>query len=128
MDGGTFRRFLIVGCSNTLVSFLVFHAAMALLPETGWRGGLSQALAYAAGMFWSFTWSRRWTFRSSGRVHHEMARFALLNAGALAVSTLALHGLVDRLAFNATLSWLAVTVVITTLNFLLMRHWVFRVR
>jgi putative flippase GtrA len=122
------QRFLIVGCSNTLVSFLVFHAALALLPVSGWRGGLAQALAYAAGMLWSFTWSRRWTFRSSGRVHHEMARFLLVNAGALAVSSLALHGLVDRLGVNATLSWLAVTAVITALNFLLMRHWVFRVR
>jgi len=122
---GAFLRFLVVGCSNTLVSFLVFHAALALLPVTAWVAGLSQALAYLAGAVWSFVWSRHWTFRSAGPLHREALRFMLVNLAALAASALALHGLADRLAFNATLSWAGVTAAVTIVNFLLLRHWVF---
>jgi len=118
-------RFIVIGLSNTLVSFIVFQAMLQSLPETDWIGGLAQSVSYFAGVIWSFAWNRRWTFESAGIVHHEALRFAILNITALVASTLALHLLVDILQGSATLSWVAVMGVITVANYLVMRNWVF---
>jgi putative flippase GtrA len=117
-------RFVLVGLSNTTISYSVFWAALHL-PMRGPRATVSQLASYGAGTAWSFVWNRRWTFQSDGHLGRQAARFLFLQA-ALAATSAALVGLaVDREQLPPTPSWLGVIAVVTVVNFLLSRSWVF---
>lgn len=119
-------RFLVVGCTNTAVSFAVFLLAMALLPATlPWRAGLAQALSYAAGMAWGYVLSRAWSFRDSNRPSGSLGRYLVSQIGFLLLSSLLLHVAVDRLHAPKQAAWLATMAGITVVNYLALRHWVF---
>lgn len=119
-------RFLVVGCTNTAVSFVVFLLAMAWLPAAlPWRAGLAQAVSYLAGMAWGYALSRLWSFRDSNRPGGSLARYAASQIGFLLLSSLLLHAAVDRLHAPKQAAWLATMAGITLLNYLTLRHWVF---
>jgi len=122
----TFARFALVGLSNFAVSFTVFRIAMALMPAVAMRAGLSQSLSYGAGIAWSYIWNRTFTFRSRSRVAPQVVRFIALQLGLLLISSAALFGLVDRVQWPATTCWVLVMTVVTLVNFVLMRTWVYR--
>ena len=114
-------RFGVVGASNAVIGFTVFRVALHACAAF-----YSQALAYTVGTLWSYYWNRRWTFQSQGNVAAEAARFFGLQIGFMVLSASLLGLLVDRLRFAAGLSWLAVAVLTTLLNFVLSRYWAFK--
>jgi putative flippase GtrA len=121
-------RFVVVGLSNSLLSFVAFRAGIELLPPVGGRAAAAQALAYAAGILWSFYWNRRWTFGARGPVTRSLAAFAATQGALLALTSAALGLAVDALGAPATPSWLAVMAGATLLNYLAQRHLVFAAR
>lgn len=120
-----FVRFLIVGVSNAVVSFVAFHACFAILQAISWRGMLSQAVGYSIGILWSYFWNRRWTFRSYQSVVGESTRFIVAQVFFLATSAGLIGLAVDLFGQNPTLSWIIVMTFITLVNFATMRNWVF---
>ena len=118
-----FVRFCLVGLTNTAVSYLVFRASLALLAGLPAAAGVSQALSYAAGIGWSFTWNRRFTF--TGR-RGRFGTFTAVQIGMLAASSLALWLAVDHLRLPATPSWAVCMAVVTVGNFMLLSRYVFR--
>lgn len=114
-------RFGVVGASNAVIGFTVFRVALH-----AFAAFYSQAFAYAIGTLWSYYWNRRWTFQSQGNVTGEAARFFGLQIGFMVLSATLLGLLVDRLRFAAGLSWFAVAVLTTLLNFVLSRYWAFK--
>jgi len=119
-------RFLVVGCTNTAVSFAVFLLAMALLPPAlPWRAGLAQALSYAAGMGWGYMLNRVWSFSDSTRQSGSLARYLVSQISFLVLSSLLLHIAVDRLHAPKQAAWLLTMAGITIVNYLTLRHWVF---
>ena len=82
-------------------------------------------VAYAAGMLNSFLLNRFWTFRAEGQVSVHAAKFVLLNAATLAVSTGIVFLLVDLAGFPALAVWLPLTLAILTAHYLGMKHWAF---
>ncbi len=121
-------RFLVVGASNTALSYGVFRAGLAWLPLPQGRAAAAQAIAYGAGILWSFAWNRRWTFRAAGPVAPSLAAFTASQLLLLAASSALLGLTVDVLALPPTPSWLAVMALITVLNYLTARNIVFRSR
>ena len=121
-------RFVAVGLSNSLLSFVAFRAGVELLPRVGGRAAAAQALAYAAGILWSFTWNRRWTFGDRGPLTRPLAAFAATQGALLALTSGALGLAVDVLGAPATPAWLAVMAGATLLNYLAQRHLVFAAR
>lgn len=121
-------RFVVVGLSNALVSYLAFRAGLELLPRAGGRTAAAQALAYSAGILWSFLWNRRWTFEARAPLARTFAAFAASQALLLVATSAALGLAVDVLGGPATLSWLAVMAGATVLNYLAQRHFVFAAR
>lgn len=121
-----FRKFLIVGVSNTLIAYLVFISAVTLFAGRPWRGALAQIIAYAVATVWSYCWNRAWSFRSTGAVRAEATRFVLAQGGCLAVSSAAIGLLVDISGFPPTPAWVVVTAAVVLLNFAILRSWVFR--
>jgi len=123
--GSELARFLAVGVSNTLLSFSVFRLGVDLVPPFGGRAAAVQALAYGAGIAWSFTWNRAWTFRSETPVAACLTRFGTLQLALLAASAALLGIVVDGLGCPPTPAWVGVMAAVTLANFALQRRWVF---
>ncbi len=118
-------RFLVVGASNTLLSYGVFQLLLRAFEGFALRGTVSQMITYAIGTAWSYFWSRKWTFRSTQPALGEATRFVTLQV-ILAVTSMALIGvLVDWLQQHPTLSWVGVMGVITVGNYTASKWWVF---
>ena len=120
-----FSKFAVIGVSNTLISYLVFIAAVTVLADFAWRGAVSQLLGYGVGTFWSYYWNRKWSFQSKGRIGAEMGRFIATQVICLLLSASLIGILVDILSLAPTPSWIIVTAAIFLLNFALLRRWVF---
>lgn len=114
-------RFGLVGVSNTAIGFGAFwgmHRALG--------AATAQGIAYTLGTLWSYYWNRRWTFQSTGKVASEASRFFSLQIGFMLLSSLLLGLLVDRAHFPPWPCWVAVSVLITVLNFVASRYWAFK--
>lgn len=120
-------RFVVVGCTNFVVSFAAFYAAFRLLPiaDFGGRAVAANVVAYCAGLFNSFALNRLWTFRAEGHVGEHAVKFVLLNAATLAASSAIMLLLVDRAGFHPVAVWLPLTLAILTAHYLGMKHWAF---
>jgi putative flippase GtrA len=118
-------RFLIVGVSNTGISYLAFVIIMQILSTNNYRGAIAQALSYVCGIFWSFIWNRSWTFKSTNAVGKEFIRFIMIQTILLLFSTLLAHFFIDYLGNNFILSWISITSLITVLNFIALRTWLY---
>lgn len=117
-------RFIVVGISNTLISYLVFAAFYFLVfTNNAW---VSQLFSYGSGIIWSFYWNRKWTFESHGNALTRFVFFILMQISMLLLSSYAIHILVDMFKHNPTLSWVGVMAVITVLNYMGSRYWIFR--
>ena len=118
-----FGRFLVVGLTNTAISYLAFRILLWLLVDVAGRAAIAQAFAYAIGIGWSYLLNSRWTF--AGSPGGRFARFLAVQLTCLAVSALALGALVDVAGLPPTLCWIAVMAAITVGNFLAIRYWAF---
>jgi len=120
-------RFVVVGCTNFVVSFAAFYWSYHYLPlgESTGSGAVANVLAYAAGMINSFVLNRLWTFRAEGRVATHAFKFVALNAATLVASTGIVFVLVDWAGFPPLAVWLPLTIAILTAHYLGMKHWAF---
>lgn len=120
-------RFVAVGVSNTLLSYLVFMGLIMGLPSFMGRAGVAQAVAYGAGVVWSYVWNSRWVFRSpaSGAA---FGRFVLVQLVCLIATALSLSALVDGADANPTLAWIAVGAAAAVFNFQMSKLYVFASR
>lgn len=123
-----FKRFILfgfVGCINTLVDFLVFTLAHAvLIMSPAW----SQAVGYASGICCSFILNRRLTFRDgNGSPWAQFIRFLAVNGVSLLVSTQLIRWL-TALGMNAYIAKVAVTAVVMVINYFGYKLLVFHVR
>ncbi|MFO7654019.1 MAG: GtrA family protein [Candidatus Krumholzibacteriia bacterium] len=121
-------RFLLVGASNFLVAFAVFHLLLLAMPPLPVRAALSQLVAYALGVAWSYHWNRRFTFRSRDPAGPQAARFVAFQVAIALVSAAAVGLLVDGMGLPPTPAWLGVVASVTVVNYLGSRFWVFRRR
>jgi putative flippase GtrA len=122
---GQFLRFCLVGVSNTALTYLIFTALVhAMAPWFG-RAAVAQAVGYGAGVLWSYGLNSRWTFKAVDHPRRRFTRFVVVQAVLMAGSAALIGLLVDRLGLPATSAWFGVTVVITAVNFVVTRVWVF---
>lgn len=126
-NGGGYRflRFLVVGLSNALISFIVYLVMLAVLPHAVGMTSLAQAIAYGAGTCWSYAWNRIWVFGSRDRVIEEGSRFLVVQVSLMLISMAAIGVAADGLGTDPVRAWITVMAVITILNFLLLRWWTF---
>lgn len=117
----TLLRFIVVGLSNTLISYLVFILLHRLLEIAFF----AQALSYAVGVFWSYAWSSRWTFEQAVYSPSQFVRFVVAQLVLLAASTILLGLAVDVLMLHASASWIGIMAVITLVNYVVTKSWVF---
>lgn len=118
-------RFLAVGVTNTLISFGVFMGMLRILGGVPQRAAIAQATAYAAAIVWSFAWNRRWTFGVDGPWARRFARFVALQLVLLVLSAGALHLTVDLAKIPPAPAWVSVMAVVTCINYVGQRRFVF---
>lgn len=119
-------RFLLVGGSNFIVSFALFHGLLALPASLVPSPFLAQFVSYSAGTVWSFFWNRQFTFRVPGNAIGQASRFVVLQAALALISALSVEVAIERARLSPTIAWFAVMAVVTIANFLLSRDWAFR--
>jgi putative flippase GtrA len=123
-------RFVIVGCTNFVVSLAVFYLCFRYLPRVD---GVSPAaaanvVAYFAGMINSFLLNRSWTFRADGHVGAQALRFVTVNLLSLAMSTFVVFLFVDVLRYPALAVWVPLAALIVVTNYVGFRYWAFAPR
>lgn len=136
-------RFVLVGCSNLVVSLTAFYLCYRYLPlgsfgaaavpgavaSSGVQGAVANVLSYVAGMLNSFLLNRVWTFRAGdGPVAKQAWRFTAVNIVSLVASTLIVFVLVDRLGWNEIAVWVPLAALIMVANYIGMKYWAFAAR
>lgn len=114
----------MVGVSNTVLSYALFVLLFYGLLEgmTFW----SQCISYAAGIIWSFTWNRKWTFSGIGDWRKQLPAFVILQTLLLLLSGSLLTAAAHFTSWNISLLWAVTMAVITVLNFILTKLVVFK--
>ncbi|HXY82040.1 MAG TPA: GtrA family protein [Gaiellaceae bacterium] len=118
-----FGRFLLVGATNTVLSFVVYR--LLLVPGTPYA--LAAPLAFAAGAVNGYVFNRRWTFGARDSVRARVLYLAVQAVGAGSTSLLVL--LFVRAAGTGRIgAYLAAIPPVTVCMFAANRVWTFAER
>lgn len=116
-------RYLTVGMTVVVVDFgllTVLHA---------WWGVnvvVASVVAFMAAFGVNFGLNRGWTFQASGQpAPGQLVRFTILVAANTLVTAVGMGGL-TALGLNFLVAKLLITAVIVSVNYVVMRRWVFR--
>jgi putative flippase GtrA len=118
-------RFLLVGASNFVLSFALFHGLLALPVGLAVAPFLAQLVSYSVGTAWSFFWNRQFTFRATGGAIEQASRFLALQAMLALVSAVCVDAAIGHAGLSPMVAWFTVMSAVTVVNFLLSRHWAF---
>ena len=88
---------------------------------------LANIVGYAAGIINSFIWNRFWTFKVKHKARVQFVRFVGLNIAALALSSASLFVFTDTLELPYLPVWFITMSIVTLVNFVCSKYWVFRV-
>jgi len=113
-------RFVCVGASNTLVSFVAY----LLLVSAAAPSAVAAAVAFAAGAANGYVLNRRWTFAARDSRRARITYACVQAAGALAASAL-VWLLVHETAAGRIDAYVASIPPVTLLTFLANRLWTF---
>ena len=119
-------RFVIVGCINTGIDFLVFSVLHIFF---GFDQYSCQVAGYSAGIVNSFIMNKLWTFdrpRSNINTSLQFIEFVGVNLISLGVSLVGLNLLGTQANLNIYLSKIIVTIVVQLLNYTAYKQVVFQ--
>ena len=117
-------KFLAVGLSNTLISYLVFILCYSIILDK--NALISQIFSYSAGIFWSYFLNKNWTFSDTRQgTKRTMLPFMLVQISLLCLSSVLVNYAVSNLSLNVNLIWIITMGCITVLNFVLTKYLVF---
>jgi putative flippase GtrA len=144
-----FSKFIVVGFSNFIVSFVVFYffynywklsaIFYSLLGQAGRNlenivlqagaasldATLANIVGYSAGIINSFTWNKLWTFEAKKKTAKQFGRFLVLNLFCLLLSSAFLFVFTDYLGWAYLPVWFFTMGIITLVNFFISKVWVF---
>ena len=144
-----FSKFIVVGFSNFIVSFVVFYLFYnywklsaifySLLGQAGRNlenivlqagaasldATLANIVGYSAGIINSFTWNKLWTFEAKKKTAKQFGRFLVLNLFCLLLSSAFLFVFTDYLGWAYLPVWFITMGIITLVNFAVSKYWVF---
>ena len=118
-------KFIIVGLSNTIISYIVFFVFYNFILIS--NAFSSQGISYAAGIFWSFFWNRKWTFSEKNHSLKTFIPFFIVQITLLFISAFSMSYATQHLSWNVNYIWFFVMAIITIINFVLSKFIVFKV-
>ena len=117
--GGQLARFLLVGVTNTAVSFVAYRVLLAVSTPYVIAAGLG----FAVGALNGYVLNRRWTFVARDSTRSRVLYVAVQVAGALATSLLVY--LFVRAGAGKVVAYLAAIPPVTICTFVANRFWTF---
>jgi putative flippase GtrA len=144
-----FSKFLVVGVSNFVISFAVFYLLynywklssifygllgqagkdlenlILQLGATSLDATLANFFGYGAGTINSFIWNKFWTFQVKHQAGTQFGRFLALNLSCLILSSASLFLFTDYLRWSYLPVWFVTMAVVTIVNFMVSKYWVF---
>lgn len=107
----------------------LYISTTTILIATGVHPQIALAVGYVAGLALHFTLNRQFVFVSSSAFSHRLStqatRYLIVAATAYAVTAIALAVLPGALAVSEVAVFITVTVMVTVVNFVTLRSWVF---
>jgi putative flippase GtrA len=113
-------RFLVVGISNTLISFLVYRVLIAV---NVWYV-VAAPVAFGVGALNGYVFNRRWTFAARDTRRARILYVSVAVAGALATSMLVLL-FVDGFGLGRVWAYVVAIPPVTLATFAANRLWTF---
>jgi putative flippase GtrA len=144
-----FSQFIVVGFSNFAISFAVFYLLynhwklsgvfyglfgqagkgiedfILQLGVTSLDATLANIFGYSAGTINSFIWNKFWTFQVKHQAGTQFGRFLALNLSCLILSSASLFLFTDYLRWSYLPVWFVTMAVVTIVNFMVSKYWVF---
>lgn len=117
-------RFIIVGLSNAIVSYITFFLLFNFIFVSSVF--ISQCIGYGTGIIWSFIWNKNWTFSENSRSWIVFFPFSLLQISLLLISALSMSILDSMLDININYIWFCVMSIITLINFITSKYIIFK--
>jgi putative flippase GtrA len=117
-----FGRFVIVGLSNTAVSFVIYIGLLGL----GVAYWLSGGIGFAAGAINGYLLNRRWTFASPDSWRARI-RYVLVQLAGLFGTAGLLWVFVSSVPIGRVPAYAVVLPVVTVATFLANRNWTFSI-
>jgi len=114
-------RFVIAGCSTTILYFLLANVFAAVTPNPV----LASTTAYVACVVASYLLQSRFTFRMPNDSRAQVAKFCAVSVVGLVVSVLVMKWAVDSQGLPYWVGALIVSGVIPVANFITFLVWVF---
>jgi len=118
-----FAKFVLVGVSNTLITFVVYTL---LLKVFGVWYLAASAIGFVAGAVNGFLLNRRWTFRGHVGDALTPVRWAIVQGCGLALNEGLLYLWVARIGVDKLVGQALAIAIVTTLTFVANRAWTFR--
>jgi putative flippase GtrA len=115
-----FGRFLVVGASNTLLSFVAYR----LLLEVGTPYVLATLIAFGIGALNGYFFNRRWTF-AARTSHRARVTYVAVQATAAVAMTLLVYLLVEGAGIGKVWAYIVAIPPITVGSFVANRLWTF---
>jgi putative flippase GtrA len=117
-----FIRYVVVG----LASNAVIYVAYIVLTQLGMGPKLAMSLLYCVGVFQTFVFNKKWSFRFAGASTPALVRYLMVYAVGYAVNLLALMLLVDQAELPHQIVQGMMIIVVAIMLFFAQRYWVFR--
>jgi putative flippase GtrA len=117
-------RFVVVGISNTLISYLAFISSYLLIFAE--NASYSQFFSYMSGIIWSYFWNKNWTFSEKKHKNRTFIPFSIIQVSLMGLSVISIKYAIENYDYNVSLIWFFVMSIITLLNFILTKWVVFK--
>ena len=120
-----FVKFGLVGASSTIIDWSIY----LLLTRFGHLFYLmAKILSFSVAVFNSYTWNRRWTFRSNDpQKLRQFIKFLVISLIGLVLNTAIMFSVVDYLKLSDLYGLVIATAIVTLWNFTANKFYTFKV-
>ena len=130
-SGKQFVKFAVVGATGTIVNLMVLKATLLIwaqfAAETPFTVEVfASGLAFAVAVVNNYLLNRWWTFRSSGSMGGEFAKFLTVSIAGLGLNELAFWLFRGELGIDVMISQLLAIACVLPFNFVVNKLWSFR--
>ncbi len=120
-----FIKFVLVGCSNALITLLVYYAIVLAFGKSAYLAG--QTVGYIAGIFNSFFWNSRFVFSAQQASNKQaFVKMCVCYGATYFVQTGLLYLFVSVWSMSEFLAPILAILITTPINFALNKLWAFR--